>query len=84
VKYYSEDWDAREDIKRIDTSRCKVSLLTGSYDYSCTPEMTKAVHDAIPGSRYTEMVGMGHFPVIEDYERFKAFLMPELEHMLAD
>ena len=40
VQYYSFDWDAREDIKRIDTSKCKVSLLTGEYDYSCTPAMT--------------------------------------------
>ena len=52
VHFYSIDWDGREDIKRIDTSRCKVALLTGEYDYSCTPEMTEAVAAAIPGARY--------------------------------
>ena len=38
VHFYSVDWDGREDIRRIDTSRCRVSLLTGEYDYSCTTE----------------------------------------------
>jgi pimeloyl-ACP methyl ester carboxylesterase len=30
VHFYSLDWDAREDIKRIDTRHCKVALLTGT------------------------------------------------------
>jgi pimeloyl-ACP methyl ester carboxylesterase len=83
VMFYSFDWDAREHVKRIDTKRCKVSLLTGSYDYSCTPEMSKAVADAIPGCRYTEMPGIGHFPMIENYPLFRTFLMPELDVMAA-
>ena len=81
VHYYSFDWDAREDVKRIDTRKCKVSLLTGEYDYSCTPAMTEAVAKAIPGSRMTIMKGMGHFPMIENYPGFKPFLLPELEFM---
>jgi pimeloyl-ACP methyl ester carboxylesterase len=81
--FYSFDWDAREHVKRIDTSRCKVSLLTGAYDYSCTPEMTRAVADTIPGCRYTEMPGIGHFPMIENYPLFRTFLMPELDVMAA-
>jgi pimeloyl-ACP methyl ester carboxylesterase len=28
VYFYSNDWDGREDIRRIDTNRCKVALLT--------------------------------------------------------
>ena len=62
VWYYCEDWDAREDIGRIDTNRCKVSLLTGEYDYSATPEMTRQAADAIPGCRFTVMKGIGAFP----------------------
>ena len=81
VHYYSFDWDAREDIKRIDTSRCKVSLLTGEYDYSCTPAMTEAVAAAIPGARMTIMKGMGHFPMVENYPAFRPFLLPELAYM---
>jgi pimeloyl-ACP methyl ester carboxylesterase len=78
VQYYSFDWDAREDIKRIDTRKCKVSLLTGEYDYSCTPAMTEAVAASIPGCRMKIMQGMGHFPMIENYPGFRPFLLPEL------
>ena len=66
VYFYSLDWDGREDIKRIDTKACKVALLTGSYDYSCTPDMTRDVARSIPGSRLGSMEGMGHFPMIGD------------------
>ena len=81
MHYYSVDWDGREDISRIDTRVCKVSLLTGEYDYSCTPEMTRAVASAIAGSRLVIMKGMGHFPMIENYPAFREFLLPELEYM---
>ena len=67
MHFYSNDWDGREDIKRIDTNRCKVALLTGEYDYSCTPEMSEKVAASIPGSRLTIMKGMGHFPMVENY-----------------
>ena len=82
VHFYSVDWDGRDDVKRIDTSRCKVSLLTGEFDYSCTPEMTRAVAAAIPGARLTIMKGMGHFPMIEHYQAFRPYLLPELDWLL--
>jgi pimeloyl-ACP methyl ester carboxylesterase len=81
VHFYSLDWDAREDIKNIDTRNCKVALLTGEYDYSCTPAMTEAVASAIAGSHYTLMKGMGHFPMIEDYATFRPYLLDALTHV---
>jgi pimeloyl-ACP methyl ester carboxylesterase len=81
VHFYSLDWDAREDIKKIDTRHCKVALLTGEYDYSCTPAMTEAVAVAIAGSRYTLMKEMGHFPMIEDYAGFRPYLLDALAHV---
>ena len=81
VHFYSNDWDGREDIKRIDTNRCKVALLTGEYDYSCTPEMTEKVAASIPGSRMTIMKGMGHFPMIENYRDFRPYLLQALDHV---
>jgi pimeloyl-ACP methyl ester carboxylesterase len=81
VHFYSNDWDGRADIKRIDTRRCRVALLTGEYDYSCTPEMTQAVAAAIPGARYTLMNRMGHFPMIENYPSFRPFLLDALDHV---
>jgi pimeloyl-ACP methyl ester carboxylesterase len=83
VYFYSIDWDAREDIKRIDTNRCKVALLTGEYDYSCTPAMSKAVAAAVPGARLTIMQGMGHFPMIENYPAFRPHLLAALDHVAA-
>jgi len=81
VHFYSLDWDGRDDLKKIDTTICKVSLLTGEFDYSCTPDMTRAAAKAIPGSRLVIMDGMGHFPMIENYPVFRNFLLPELEWM---
>ena len=81
VHFYSNDWDGREDIKRIDTNRCKVALLTGEYDYSCTPAMSEAVAAAIPGTRLTVMKGMGHFPMIENYAAFRPHLLSALDHV---
>src|SRR5499426_3712529 len=81
VYFYSVDWDGREDVKRIDTNRCKVALLTGEYDYSCTPAMSEAVAAAIPGARLTIMKGMGHFPMIENYPAFRPYLLSALEHV---
>jgi pimeloyl-ACP methyl ester carboxylesterase len=84
VHFYSNDWDGRASLSRIDTSLCKVSLLTGEYDYSCTPEMTRQVAAAIRGSRLVIMPGMGHFPMIEHYAAFREYLLPELAYMLDD
>src|SRR5205823_6399746 len=82
VQFYSNDWDARADLRRIDTNRCRVALLTGEYDYSCTPAMAEAVAGEIPGARFTVMSGIGHFPMVENYPAFRGFLLAELEQML--
>jgi pimeloyl-ACP methyl ester carboxylesterase len=82
VYFYSLDWDGREDMSRIDTRLCKVSLLTGEFDYSCTPAMTRDVAAAIPGSRLTIMKGIGHFPMIENYPLFRDYLLAELEALV--
>jgi pimeloyl-ACP methyl ester carboxylesterase len=81
IHFYSNDWDGRADLNRIDTRRCKVSMLTGEYDYSCTPEMSEAVAAAIPGSRLTIMKGMGHFPMVENYPDFRPHLLEALRHV---
>ena len=83
VHFYSVDWDGRQDVRRVDGHTCKVSLLTGEYDYSCTPSMTRAVAEMIPNARLTIMDGMGHFPMIENYPVFRRYLLKELESMIA-
>jgi pimeloyl-ACP methyl ester carboxylesterase len=76
--------DARNDLAAIDTAQCPVYLLTGEYDYSCTPAMTREVQAAIAGSHFSEMAGLGHFPMSEDYGRFREYLLPVLTAVSAD
>jgi pimeloyl-ACP methyl ester carboxylesterase len=83
IHFYSNDWDGRADLSRIDTSRCKVSMLTGEYDYSCTPEMSEAVAAAIPGAHFRVMKRIGHFPMIENYPGFRPYLLDALKHVTA-
>ena len=83
IHYYSFDHDVREAIKGIDTRQCGVFLLTGEYDYSATPEMTRQVAESIPGAEFILMTEIGHFPMIENPERFRGYLLPVLDKIAA-
>jgi pimeloyl-ACP methyl ester carboxylesterase len=76
--FYTVDGDMRDKVAGIDTSRCPLYLLTGEYDYSCTPEDTRELARRVPGARATIMDGMGHFPMSEDPQGFLAYLRPVL------
>jgi pimeloyl-ACP methyl ester carboxylesterase len=78
LHFYKLDGDIRDRVAQIDTSRCPLFLLSGEYDYSCTPEETLAVADSIKGSRVSIMKGLGHFPMSEDPEKFLGYLLPVL------
>ena len=65
LKFYFKGWDGRGRIETIDTAACPVYMLTGHYDYSNTPEMSKATAEKIPGARFEAMEGLGHFPLTE-------------------
>jgi pimeloyl-ACP methyl ester carboxylesterase len=79
---FGREFDVRSRLKDIDTTKCKVSILSGDYDYSALPEVSRTVAAAIPGGRFTLMPGLGHFPVIEDYPSLRPYLAIELDHML--
>lgn len=76
--FYKVDGDIRGKVAGIDTRRCPLYLLTGEYDYSCTPAETLAVAASVPGARATIMSGLGHFPMSEDPQRFLGYLRPVL------
>jgi pimeloyl-ACP methyl ester carboxylesterase len=76
--FYKIDGDVRDRLAAIDTDRCPVFLLTGEYDYSCTPDDTLQVQKAVPGARATIMPGLGHFPMSEDYAAFRTHFLPTL------
>jgi len=84
LHYYTSDGDVRARLARIDTRLCPLFLLTGEYDYSCTPDDTRALARQIPGAQVTIMQGLGHFPISEDPQRFLACLRPVLAAILQD
>jgi pimeloyl-ACP methyl ester carboxylesterase len=71
--------DFRDFITRIDTKVCPVYLLTGEYDFSCTPEDTKRTAAMIPGAEVMIMKEMGHFPMSENPKLFRSYILPVLE-----
>ena len=76
--FYSVDWDLRGRESEIDTESCPVYMLTGEYDYACTPAESAATASAIPGARYTTIKRVGHFPMAENYPLFREYLFTVL------
>jgi pimeloyl-ACP methyl ester carboxylesterase len=76
--FYTVDGDVRDKVARVDTRRCPLYLLTGEYDYSCTPDDTRELARRVEGAEITIMEGMGHFPMSEDPEGFLTYLRPVL------
>jgi pimeloyl-ACP methyl ester carboxylesterase len=81
IEFYAGDWDARERVGRIDTNRCRLFMLTGEYDYSCTVEHSAATAAKIRGVRFQAMRGIGHFPFAENPARFADYLLPILHEL---
>jgi pimeloyl-ACP methyl ester carboxylesterase len=81
LHFYRVEGDLRDRVDRIDTTRCPLYLLTGEYDFSCTPEDTRATAARIPGARFTVMRELGHFPMSEHPERFRTYLLPVLDEI---
>jgi pimeloyl-ACP methyl ester carboxylesterase len=79
--FYKIDGDIRGRVGTIDTTRCPLFLLSGEYDYSCTPEEMLGVAGSIAGSEATIMKGLGHFPMSENPEVFLKYLLPVLERI---
>lgn len=65
----------------IDTGRCPVYLLSGEYDSSCTPERMLETAERIKGSKAVVMPGMGHFPMSENPDLFRQYILPVLNEI---
>ena len=81
--YHGVDHDLGEELANIDTSRVAVFLLTGEYDWNTTPELSRSTAEQIPGAVYRTMHGLGDFPMSEDPERFRSYLIPVLDAIRA-
>lgn len=79
--FYRADSDLRGKLGGIDTRRCPLYLLTGEYDFSCTPEDTLRTANSIPGAQVTVMEQVGHFPMSENPAQFRKYLLPVLEEI---
>ncbi|PPF89631.1 alpha/beta hydrolase [Subtercola sp. Z020] len=83
IDFYSGDWDGTERVPLIDTAACPVVMMTGEYDYSCTPAMSEATAARIPGATFWPMPQLGHFPMAENPELFARHFeraLKEIEH----
>jgi len=81
LHFYKSEGDLRGLVQAIDTRKCPLYLLTGEYDYSCTPEDSQELARLIPGAHLTLMPGIGHFPMSEAPEAFLGHLLPVLEQI---
>ena len=79
LHYYFTDGDLRNvRLGDLDTKRCPLHLLTGEYDFSCTPEDTLRTARQIPGAEVTIMKEVGHFPMSENPAKFREYILPVL------
>ena len=81
--FYRAGGDFRDRVAEIDTSRCPLYLLTGEYDFSCTPADTLRTAAKIEGARVTIMKEIGHFPMSENPAQFRKYLLPVLDEIKA-
>ncbi|HYE91406.1 MAG TPA: alpha/beta hydrolase, partial [Terriglobales bacterium] len=83
LHFYRAEGDLRGKLGGVDTTRCPLYLLTGEYDFSCTPDDTLRTAAAIKGAKVTVMKGVGHFPMSEHPAQFRTYLLPVLEEIRA-
>lgn len=77
--FYRVDGDLRGRTEAIDTAVCPLYLLTGEYDFSCSPEDTVRTAASIAGAEVTVMEQLGHFPMSENPIQFRRYIAPVLE-----
>lgn len=77
--FYRVDGDLRGRLDGIRTDVCPLYLLTGEYDFSCTPEDTQRTAASIAGAHVTIMREVGHFPMSENPLQFRSYLLPVLD-----
>ena len=70
LHFYSVDHDFRDLCRKI-SGRVPMYLMTGVYDFACTPEMTEQTANKIKNSECIIMQDIGHFPMSEHPVGFK-------------
>jgi len=79
--FYRVDGDLRGRVEGIDTGACPLYLLTGEYDFSCSPDDTIRTAASIRGAQVTIMEQLGHFPMSENPTQFRRYIAPVLDQI---
>lgn len=83
IRYYFKHGDLRNGLADgLKDSPCPLYLLSGEYDPSATPEMGREVAELANAAHFEVMKGMGHFPMSENPELFRQYLLPILDKIL--
>jgi pimeloyl-ACP methyl ester carboxylesterase len=79
--YYSVDHDYRDELDKVEPE-CPVYVMNGEYDFATDPDDAREVAEGIGDSAQAiEMANIGHFPMCENPELFKGYLMPVLDEI---
>jgi len=81
MHFYRTNLEYRDTANVEAQTNCPVILMTGEYDYSCTPSLTIESAQRIPGEKAIIMQGFGHFPMRENPVRFYEYLEPVLAEL---
>ncbi|WP_022728627.1 alpha/beta fold hydrolase [Fodinicurvata sediminis] len=81
LAFYSEEYDGAAVAARLSGNGVPVTLLTGEYDYSSSPESTRALAALITQAVMREMPDLGHFPMQEHPQAFRPHLLQALADM---
>lgn len=79
---HDSDGDLRERIAEQRGTNCPLYLLTGEFDYSCSPDDTVELGKGLPDADVRIMPGIGHFPMSSDPQLFIEHLRPVLDEIL--
>ena len=79
--FFSHEWNIQDDVHKIDTQKCPVYLMTGEYDWSCTPADTIRTGEMIEGAKVSIMDKIGHFPMHENWDFFLEQAKPVFEEV---
>lgn len=83
--YASTDHDARPFLGEIDAEKQGLYVVGGDHDWSCYPEHTAELRDAVVGLENQEVriPHVGHFPPSEHPAAFKDAIVPVLNELKA-
>lgn len=83
LAFYSDEFDGGLVGPRINAARTPVAMLSGTYDFSATPQDGAELARHIPGALHLIMEGLGHFPATEHPAKFRPWLLQALDHVSA-